>query len=363
MKQKISFIAPALMGNGGTETVLLHILQSPVILKKFEIELVLIDVPDNTEWLSHVDSNVTIIIFNSNKSRLLQLVNFLRKKSTKDIVIGLGPKVIFLAKLISLAFQTNTKVVSWIHFTLFGSDNLNPKYLKFGDGHLLISSQMINQFLKLNVPKEKLRVIYNPVIAPHDNELILPVVTNTYELVYVGRIMLDGQKNMRYMLEGLYLLALEGQKIRLHLFGRGNEVEVKEYIKEKFRGVEDAIEFIWYGWVNEPFSEIKRADALLLTSKYEGFGMVVAESILRGLPVIATDYPVGVRDLIVPGENGEIIDYNRPNEICLAIKRVREYSNEMRKKMPMTLNFLEGRKYDYNFISAIESLNIYWGRT
>ncbi len=362
MKQKISFIAPSLMGNGGTETVLLHILKSPLILEKFEIELILIDVPDNTEWLSHVDSKVTVIIFDSNKSRVLQLVSFLRKKGNKDIVIGLGPKVIFLAKIISFIFQTNTKVVSWIHFTLFGNDNLNPKYLKFGDGHLLISSQMIDQFLKLNIPEEKLRIIYNPVIAPRKNELISPVDTNTYELVYVGRIMLDGQKNMRYMLEGLYLLASKGQKIRLHLFGRGNEVEVRKYIKDKFKGVEDVIEFIWYGWVNDPFSKIKRADALLLTSKYEGFGMVVAESILRGLPVIATDYPVGVRDLIVPGKNGEIIDYDHPNEICLAIRRVREYSNEMRKDMPRTLQFLEGSKYDYNFIHAIESLNIYWGR-
>ena len=52
------------------------------------------------------------------------------------------------------------------------------------------------------------------------------------------------------------------------------------------------------------------ASMFLLTSHYEGFGLVLLEAMSVGLPVISYQCPTGPRDLIADGENGFLIQPN-----------------------------------------------------
>lgn len=54
----------------------------------------------------------------------------------------------------------------------------------------------------------------------------------------------------------------------------------------------------------------KQASLFLLTSKTEGFGMVLLEAISFGLPCISFDCPSGPRDIIKNNENGYLIEQN-----------------------------------------------------
>lgn len=54
----------------------------------------------------------------------------------------------------------------------------------------------------------------------------------------------------------------------------------------------------------------KQASLFLLTSKTEGFGMVLLEAISFGLPCISFDCPSGPRDIIRDAENGFLIALN-----------------------------------------------------
>jgi glycosyltransferase involved in cell wall biosynthesis len=60
----------------------------------------------------------------------------------------------------------------------------------------------------------------------------------------------------------------------------------------------------------------KQASLFLLSSKTEGFGMVLLEAISFGLPCISFDCPSGPRDIIKNNENGYLIPSN--NEFALA---------------------------------------------
>ncbi len=53
-------------------------------------------------------------------------------------------------------------------------------------------------------------------------------------------------------------------------------------------------------------AEMGRADCLVLPSRNDSFGMVVAEALATGLPVVVSDM-VGAAELVSPGENGWIV--------------------------------------------------------
>ncbi|HEX8463113.1 MAG TPA: glycosyltransferase family 4 protein [Abditibacterium sp.] len=65
---------------------------------------------------------------------------------------------------------------------------------------------------------------------------------------------------------------------------------------------------------------LARADVFLLTSKWEGFGLAVAEAMAAGLPVIASDVP-GVREVVGRDENcGFLVDPGAPAEVAARLE-------------------------------------------
>lgn len=57
---------------------------------------------------------------------------------------------------------------------------------------------------------------------------------------------------------------------------------------------------IFKGFIKNPFPYIKQAKLFVLSSKYEGFGMVLAEAIALRTPVVSTDCPAGPAEIVGP---------------------------------------------------------------
>jgi glycosyltransferase involved in cell wall biosynthesis len=73
-----------------------------------------------------------------------------------------------------------------------------------------------------------------------------------------------------------------------------------------------------YVFLKPPMQDVdyyyKNSSLFLLTSKTEGFGMVLLEAISFGLPCISFDCPSGPRDIIINNKNGFLITQNNNNE-------------------------------------------------
>jgi glycosyltransferase involved in cell wall biosynthesis len=114
----------------------------------------------------------------------------------------------------------------------------------------------------------------------------------------------ERSKNVKGLLRAAKMLSEKRQDWQLVLVGTG--IDYKEV-----RAYAESLEFPdgllrWTGELTpqEVAAEMHQADAFVLSSRYETYGVVLAEAVAAGLPILST--PVGiaeeVADLIVPQE-------------------------------------------------------------
>lgn len=142
---------------------------------------------------------------------------------------------------------------------------------------------------------------------------------NQVDFVYIARIQFEKQKNMRALFDACSQLT---GLWRLHIYGADTTFAQSEYhtCVDYIRrlGIESHI--VWHGWIADVWSKIEHADALVLTSTSEGFGMVLAEGISRGIPAISFDCPVGPAD-IINKYNGFLINNGDVTQFATAMQK------------------------------------------
>jgi glycosyltransferase involved in cell wall biosynthesis len=127
-------------------------------------------------------------------------------------------------------------------------------------------------------------------------------ISKEKEIIYVGRIEYN-QKRTDRVVDIWKELEPHYPDWKLTIVGDGDDREdLQKRIHEYgLKRVEIT------GFVN-PIKYYQRASILLLTSEYEGFGLVIAESMKFGVvPVVYNSYEAA-EDLIADGHNGVLID-------------------------------------------------------
>lgn len=74
------------------------------------------------------------------------------------------------------------------------------------------------------------------------------------------------------------------------------------------------------GHVENPFSYMRAASLLVLSSGWEGFGNVLAEALACGTPVVSTDCPYGPREILAGGKYGRLVAVGDPAALADAIE-------------------------------------------
>lgn len=115
----------------------------------------------------------------------------------------------------------------------------------------------------------------------------------------------------------------------LQVYGSGElHDDVVNWVKE--RHLEDSIV------LNEPTDDIMtkylESSICVLSSRYEGFSLVILESMACGVPVVSFDCPHGPRNIIIDGEDGLLVDYLNVNALADGICSLMK-NDIMRKEM------------------------------
>src|SRR5690606_24151634 len=85
--------------------------------------------------------------------------------------------------------------------------------------------------------------------------------------------------------------------------------------------------------VHDRLSEqFAKGSLLAMSSRSEGFGMVLLEAMNSGLPVVSYDCPVGPREIITPERDGLLVPMGDADSLAAAIRRLIE-NEELRRTL------------------------------
>ena len=149
----------------------------------------------------------------------------------------------------------------------------------------------------------------------------LGIPQDAYVVGQVGRF--DEQKNPKFTLTVFAEMQKKYDNCYLLLIGRGNlENELRERIKEL--GIEDKVKML----VNrDDVPELMNAmDVFILPSRYEGFGIVLIEAQIVGLPCVVSD---NVPKAVYQSKNITCLSLNDPVESW--VKSLREPTGNIDK--------------------------------
>lgn len=178
-------------------------------------------------------------------------------------------------------------------------DLLNNFVIKLSDQVIYYTKDYAENTKELLHIHSESNYILPPIIMSNEQKVMSNEKRGKKKTVigFAGRIAED--KGLEYLLEALSILKKEGKKVELLIAGNMTAVGEMAYankIKKMFNNVKFKVSFVGEIDPMNMFEFYQKIDLLVLPSvnRTEAFGIVQAEAMLSGIPVVASDLP-GVR--------------------------------------------------------------------
>jgi UDP-D-galactose:(glucosyl)LPS alpha-1,6-D-galactosyltransferase len=303
-------------------------------------------------WYAGLSAQMVSSTVHNTKLRRLHfafaLSGFLRRHKP-DVVIALDTLSCYIANVARKLCLGRYPIVSWLHFSLY--DLYKYAYILKADAHLVISQGINQQVRELGVKERDIYTVFNPVEKTEDT---IPLSHASANFIYIGRVIFEGQKRVKDLLESL--VGLRGDW-RLHVVGGGEDLARCQSYAEEL-GIASRI--LWHGWQAQPWCYIKAniddLKALLLTSAFEGLPMTLLEAMAHGVYCVSSDCPTGPAD-VIDGINGQLYAVNRLaglTEIMQALVDGEIMIDQPQIKHSITKFYDES--YYLNFKQALDSI-------
>ena len=300
MKKKLFFTAYSL-SLGGIEKALVSLL-TVLDKEKYDITLVLEkkegifqdQLPEHIHVIEYSLDHSKNVLVRKIKNRLHLIKWKIKHRNKYDFAISFATYSVPGAHL---ALNASFNNALWIHNNYYQLYNGNVREmkqffrrikLKKFKHHVYVSYDNMNSMLKY-FPQYKNRsmvcnnMIDYQTIRKKANETI-SVEKKGITFVNVGRHE-EHQKRLSRIIDATDRLKREGYQFQVWFVGDGvNHKKYKEQVK--VLGLDDMI--VFFGKQQNPYPYYKLADAVLLSSKYEGYPVVFVEAMTLNKPIVTT---------------------------------------------------------------------------
>jgi glycosyltransferase involved in cell wall biosynthesis len=177
--------------------------------------------------------------------------------------------------------------------------------------------------LERGLPGAKLVTVLNGVRETYRRQGSLVDLEPKINLLFVGRH--DPQKGLDLLLEAMQ----EVSRCPIHLHVLGDKVVSSTGMA---KGNRDNISF--HGWTprERVFDFMAACDAVVMPSRWEGFGLVAIEAMRMGRPVISSNRGA-LPEIVLDNQTGFVVDIDRPKQLVEILRSLtRERLQEMGKE-------------------------------
>lgn len=298
---KLAYITNGISGVGGLERVLA--VKTSYLAEKLGYEICMISL--NEEGVSPFYTYSSKIVFRSVNTSKNKYEYFL---GIRRIIKEFNPDVISVCDdglkgfFVPLWIGSKAKIIYERHTSKEMITYGKTPTLKNKISYLMmdIGSRLYDRFIVLTNYNKKQWTANNVEVIPNPLPFYPESVAKAENkrIIAVGKVSVE--KGYELLAEAWKLIKHKYPEWRIDIYGSSVDSNRSALIESSSIHI------------NKPVKDIQKAylssSIYVLPSRFEGFGMVLIESMACGVPCIAFDCPCGPRDIIKDGEDGFLIE-------------------------------------------------------
>ena len=130
---------------------------------------------------------------------------------------------------------------------------------------------------------------------------------------------LADQKGFDRLITAFSMVAANHPGWTLTIWGDGAERQTLEKLRDR---LDMQGRIVLPGWTPHPFTEMRRAGLFVVSSRYEGFCLVLCEAMACGVPVVSFDCSGLPRDMVRNGIDGILVPPDDVEQLAVAMDRL-----------------------------------------
>ncbi len=326
----IALFSPSL-GGGGAEKVLLNLANGLLALHG-AVDVVLAQATG--QYMARIPGEARLVDLGARRTltSIWSLARYMRERRPRAIVCFQDHASIVALWARYLA-RTRVPIVATVHnsWSRFLSDgSAKTRLLARCARHaytrvesvVAVSERTADDLAaSLNLSRELVRVIYNPVVGPELFARSKDVVEHLWfepnsppVILGIGR--LTRAKDFPTLLLAFALVRRQ-MPCRLMILGEGEDRPTLTTLASSTGFAED---IAFPGFVENPYKYLAHSSLFVLSSLWEGLPTVLIEALALAVPVVSTDCESGPREILMGGLYGKLVNPGDPIALAEAMR-------------------------------------------
>lgn len=366
---KIVYCTPALYMAGGVERVLT--LKANYFVEHFGYDITIILTEGKNKSLFYpLSDKIKIINLDINFEQLWtcsfikKIFVYLRKQRlfkrllTKELMrIRPDITVSLLRREINFIneIEDGSKKVGELHvnranyrnFKTGKTNFIKNLFAKYWSANLLQHLKKLDSFVVLTQKDREAWVeLDNVCVIPNPSPFVSSIVSPLTEKRVIAVARYSREKGIDLLLHAWAEVEKQTEEWRLDVYGDG---DISFYEKMMNDLDINRSRCRLNGRTNDVEREYCQSSIFVLSSRFEGFGMVIVEAMACGLPVVAFDCPWGPRSIIQDSESGILVENANPSALAQGLISV--INDAVKRKVMSTAALQNAQRFNIERIA------------